>query len=407
VDTRRRIRRFSAWTTWLLVAGLGGLLLNDAGDRPILAPSDGSLRTAPATPALSELDRMIGQMLIVGFHGQSPSDGWTRKLLAQIRAGKIGGVILMDRNIVSCAQVMSLNAVLQAAGPPLPLLVAVDQEGGAVQRLGPKQGIAPFPDAATVARQGSAETAGALYAGLAAELEALGFNLNLGPVVDLGRNQDNPIITRLGRSFGTDPATVSAFARAFIRAHRQAGVLTAAKHFPGHGSSADDSHMRLVDLTKSWSEAELEPYRSLNSTERPPIVMVGHLHHDQFNAKAKVPATLSKAAIEGLLRREIGYAGAVMTDDLDMGAIRRTYRLEDAAVLAIAAGNDLVLLSNTSRPDPDLPERLLARIRAAVNDGTVPRRRIEEAYRRIAALKVKLAVRPSVSADPSSCFNSH
>jgi beta-N-acetylhexosaminidase len=135
--------------------------------------------------------------------------------------------------------------------------------------------------------------------------------------------------------------------------------------------------------------------------------MVGHLHHDQFNAKAKVPATLSKAAIEGLLRREIGYAGAVMTDDLDMGAIRRTYRLEDAAVLAIAAGNDLVLLSNTSRPDPDLPERLLARIRAAVNDGTVPRRRIEEAYRRIAALKVKLAVRPSVSADPSSCFNSH
>ena len=344
----------------------------------------------PATPTggeLGELDQMIGQMLMVGFYGQSPSEGWVRKLQAQIHAGKVGGVIVMDQNIVSRAQVERLNAALHGANPPLPLLVAIDQEGGAVQRLGPKQGIARLPGAARMARQGSAESAGSLYAGLAVELKTLGFNLNFGPVVDLASNRNNPIITRQGRSFGTDPTTVSAFARAFIRAHRNAGVLTAAKHFPGHGSSAGDSHLRLIDVSKSWSEAEIEPYKLLNTTEPPPLVMVGHLHLDRFGTAAKTPATLSKDAIEGMLRGEIGYQGVVITDDLDMGAIRRNYKLEDAAVLAIAAGNDMILISNTSRPDPSLPERLIASIRSAVLDGTIPRRRIEEAFQRIKALK--------------------
>jgi beta-N-acetylhexosaminidase len=223
-------------------------------------------------------------------------------------------------------------------------------------------------------------------------LKALGVNLNLGPVVDLARNRQNPIVARLGRSFGTDPKSVSAFARAFIRAHRQAGVLTAAKHFPGHGSSTEDSHLRAIDLTRSWNETELDPYKMLFATEPPPLVMVGHLHLERFDAKAKTPASLSKDAIEGLLRREIGYTGAVITDDLDMGAIRGSYRLEDAVVLAVTAGADMVLLSNTSRPDSALPERLIARIRAAILDGTIPQRRIEEAYQRIVALKRKLGV---------------
>ncbi len=395
MNVRKGIRGGSEFLTWLVAAGLGALLLAASSPRPAPGPEIMSLGMSPAAPTdgvMSELDQMIGQMLMVGFYGQSPSEGWVRKLQAQIHAGKVGGVIVMDQNIVSRAQVERLNAALHDAGPPLPLLVAIDQEGGAVQRLGPKQGIARLPGAARMARQGSAESAGTLYAGLAIELRDLGFNLNFGPVVDLASNRDNPIISQQGRSFGADPATVSAFARAFIRAHRHAGVLTAAKHFPGHGSSAGDSHLRLIDVSKSWSEAEIEPYKLLNTTEPPPLVMVGHLHLDRFSTVAKTPATLSKDAIEGMLRREIGYQGVVITDDLDMGAIRRNYKLEDAAVLAIAAGNDMILVSNTSRPDPGLPERLLASIRGAVLDGTIPRRRIEEAFARITKLKSRLTM---------------
>jgi beta-N-acetylhexosaminidase len=380
--------------TWLVAAGLGLLFLQGSLGQPAGRPkvmSLGMTATGPRMSATDELDHMIGQMLVVGFYGQSTSEGWTRKLLAQIRAGRIGGVILMEQNIVSKVQLERLTRALNSADPPLPLLVAIDQEGGAVQRLGPKQGIRNLPGAARMARQGSPDAAAKLYAGLAAELKALGFNLNLGPVVDLNRNRNSPIIAQQGRSFGTEPSTVIAFAKAFIRAHRQAGMLTAAKHFPGHGSASVDSHRLLVDLTKSWSEKELEPYKSLNDVEPPPIVMVGHLHLDRFDAKSRVPATLSKAAIEGMLRHEIGFAGVVITDDLDMGAIRRNYKLEDAAVLAVAAGNDLILVSNTSRPDADLPDRLLTRIRAAVLDGTIPRRRIEEAYGRIVALKRLIA----------------
>lgn len=403
MDVRRGISRASEAVTWLVAAGLGMLLLHVAALRPASAPDAMSLGMTSAAPAggeISALDAMIGQMLMVGFYGQSPSEGWVRRLQAQIHAGKVGGVIIMDQNIASRTQVQRLNAALHGAEPPLPLLVAIDQEGGAVQRLGPRQGIGRLPGAARMARQGSAEAAGARYADLAAGLKALGFNLNFGPVVDLARNRDNPIITRQGRSFGSDPATVSAFARAFIRAHRQAGVLTAAKHFPGHGSSAGDSHVRLADVSKSWSDIEIEPYKLLNATEPPPLVMVGHLYLDRFGKTAKTPATLSRDAVEGMLRGEIGYQGVVITDDLDMGAIRRSYKLEDAAVLAIKAGNDMILVSNTSRPDPNLPERLIARIRGAILDGTIPRQRIEQAFARIQYLKSELAGARPVLAGP-------
>ena len=406
---RRGIHRSSDVLTWLVLAGLGLYLAQAGVNSRTVGPqmvSLGVVSPGPTARGGDSLDQMIGQMLIVGFYGQSPSEGWTRKLIAQVHTGKVGGVLLMEQNIVSKTQLARLTEALHGAGPPLPLLIAVDQEGGAVQRLGPKQGIASLPGAAQIASQGSPEAAGAIYAGVAAELKALGVNLNLGPVVDLARNKQSPIIAQKGRSFGVDPTTVSAFARAFIRAHRLAGVLTAAEHFPGHGSSTEDSHLRLIDLTGSWSETELEPYKMLIRTEPPPLVMVGHLHLDRFNAQTKIPASLSKDAIEGLLRREIGFAGAVLTDDLDMGAIRRNYRREDAAVLAIAAGADLVLFSNTNRPDSDLPERLLSRIRAAVLDGTIPRRRIEEAYRRISKLKQKLGMAAPVAAGSRSCDGS-
>lgn len=396
----QRMRRASEALTWLLAGGL--FLLAVTAAQRSLPPAPYALgHLAIETPtAADDLDMMIGQMLVVGFAGQSPSDGWTRKMLALVRAGKIGGVLLMEPNIGTRTQVAALTAALREASPPLPLLIAIDEEGGVVQRLGPKQGIRAVPAAATIAKAVSPDVAIQTYRGLAVDLKTLGINLNLGPVVDLARNRNNPIIVRQRRSYGTDPATVTAFARAFIRAHRQEGVLTAAKHFPGHGSSSADSHHGKADVSASWSDIELEPYRRLIASEPPPIVMVGHLHLEQLEGEDDLPATLSRAAIDGLLRKEIGYQGVVITDDLDMRAIRRSFSIEDAAVRAIAAGNDLILVSNTSRPDPELAEKLAARIRAAVREGTLPRARIEAAYRRIAALKASLAA--PVASPPTS-----
>lgn len=385
----RRIRQASEAITWLVAAAmiLLGLMTPAAPLPPPYALAD--LPMSPDAPT-DDLDAMIGQMLVLGFAGQSPSDGWTRKMLSLVHAGRIGGVLLMEQNIATRTQVAALTAALREASPPQPLLIAIDEEGGAVQRLGPRQGVDAVPAAATIAKAGSPEAAAKTYASLAADLKTLGINLNLGPVVDLARNQNNPIIVRQRRSYGADPATVTAFARVFIRAHRQAGVLTAAKHFPGHGSSLADSHAGKADVSKSWSDIELEPYRRLIASEPPPIVMVGHLHLDKLGGDDALPATLSSAAIDGLLRRDIGYQGVVITDDLDMRAIRRSFAIEDAAVRAIAAGNDLILVSNSSRPDPDLADRLHQRIRAAVLDGTLSESRIEQSYRRIMALKAEL-----------------
>lgn len=386
----RRVRQGSEALTWLVAAAalLLALLPPAAHPPPAPAVADSAVETDASA---GDLDLMIGQMLVLGFEGRSPSDGWTRKMLSLVRSGRIGGVLLMTQNIASRTQVAALTAALREASPPLPLLIAIDEEGGAVQRLGPKQGIDEVPSAATIARTGSPEAAARTYASLAADLRTLGINLNLGPVVDLARNRSNPIIVRQQRSYGADPVTVTAFARAFIRAHRQAGVLTAAKHFPGHGSSAADSHLGKADVSATWSDVELDPYRRLIASEPPPIVMVGHLHLDKLGGDDGLPATLSSAAIDGVLRRDMGYQGVVITDDLDMRAIRQSYAIEDAAVRAIAAGNDLILVSNSSRPDPDLADRLHQRIRAAIRDGTLSRARIEQAYGRIKALKQHLS----------------
>ena len=181
---------------------------------------------------------------------------------------------------------------------------------------------------------------------------------------------------------------MATFAGAFVAGHRDAGVLTALKHFPGHGSTLTDSHERPVDLTPTWRPDEIEPYKRLAQNGLVDVVMSGHLKHEKLTGGE--PATLSLKAVEGWLRRDIGYRGAVMTDDLDMAAIRSNYSLTDAIVRAVAAGNDLILLSNSLEPDPDLPLAAIAAIRDGVVKGRIPAGRIEAAAQRIAALKARV-----------------
>lgn len=347
-----------------------------------------STRAQPREPAPS-LDAMIGQMLLIGFHGTSPGGKDTRRITRQIAKGQIGGVILMDRNIRSPHQVRALTSSFHSTGHPLTPIVSVDQEGGLVQRLSAKKGFKAYPTARTVARLYKPDKARRIYKSMAQELAKAGFNLNYGPVLDLNLNRRNPVIGRLGRSYGTDPERVVAYARAFISAHREAKVLTSVKHFPGHGSSWTDSHKRFVDLTKTWKDIEMEPYRALARDGSIDTLMVGHLYHPDFSSNQRLPATLTSTAIEGWIRERLGFQGVVITDDLEMGAIRRYHNLRDTLIKAVQGGNDILMFS-AAGADPKFVPKATQILRDAVNNGTIPRKRITQAYERIKSLKLRL-----------------
>jgi len=341
-----------------------------------------------------DLDQMIGQTIMVGFSGRDEHDQGVSGVRDQLAKGVIGGVVLYPENIVSGEQLRLLTAFLTHANSKLVPFIAVDQEGGMVQRLGPRSGYARYPSARGMAREakaGTLDTARDRYQAMAKELATAGINVNFGPVVDLSVNPWNTVIARRKRSFGADAETVSTLARTFITAHREANVATVAKHFPGHGSSWSDSHKTLPDIASSWTEAELQPYAALSHDGLLDMVMVGHLYHPRFSDGEKLPASLSANAIHALRADGyIGFKGVVVSDDLEMGAVSERFSLEDRVVKAINAGIDLLVLSNVKSRDPDLGAKIHAIISDGVRDGSIPRARIEAAYRRIAALKQRL-----------------
>ena len=348
----------------------------------------------PPDAAAALLDVMIGQMIMVGFSGDKETDSGVIGVHDQLAEGVVGGVVLYPENISRPDELRRLTSYLRdARAAPIPF-IAVDQEGGLVQRLTRRNGHSYFPSARSVGRNPSysdSESATRLYAAMAKELADAGFNLNFGPVVDLNLNPDNPVIGQRERSFGADPNTVTQLARAFIVAHRDAGIVTVAKHFPGHGSSRADSHKTLADISETWKEIELEPYRQLAKEGLLDAVMIGHLYHPRFSDGTRLPASLSGRAVKALRSKGyIGFQGVVVSDDMEMGAVREDYSLEERVIKAVNAGTDLVVFSNEQSHDPELGVKVHAIISGAVKDGRVARARIEQAYGRIMLLKRRL-----------------
>ena len=341
------------------------------------------------------LDLWIGQMLMVGFRGTDLKEG--DPFLQAVRDLHLGGVVLFDRdvptrspvrNIVSPQQVRELTAQLQAVAE-VPLLIAIDQEGGQIARLKAKHGFSATPSQAQLGRwddqgrtRSSAREVGELLA-------SLGINLNFAPVLDLAVNPDNPIIAALERSYGAEPDRVERHARWTIQEFHRAGVLSAVKHFPGHGASKEDSHLGLPDVTHLWSETELEPFSALLSEQLPDLVMMAHLYSAQWDET--YPATLSDAVITGMLRQQLGFEGVVVSDDMKMGAIAQNYSLEESIELAVKAGVDILLFGNNSGSyDPQIAQKAVNILRDLVESGTLSRDRIEQSYQRILDLKEKL-----------------
>lgn len=343
------------------------------------------------------LEDAVGQMLVIGIPGErlnAETSAWLDEIAP-------GGVILFDydlpsagakpRNISSPDQLGALIADLQAQTPN-PYFVAIDAEGGIVNRLKPKYGFGTDLPSHQALGAGNTQTTLAAAAGMAAQLRDLGINWNLAPVVDVNVDPESPAIGALGRSFGEEPDSVSAHAAAFVEAHAAAGVIATLKHFPGHGSAAGDTHLGVTDVTDSYvREMELAPYQTLIEDGYGGTVMTAHIVNRELDAQGR-PATLSAPIVTGILREELGFGGVVLSDDMQMGAIVEQYSIERAAVESIKAGVDVILIANQLSDDPSDPIRVKRAILDAVADGEIPESRIYESLERILALKDRYGI---------------
>lgn len=344
---------------------------------------------------IDSLDIKIGQMLLIGF----PKPEVDPLVLEEIRKGKVGSVIIFEKNIPIKNSFIGLKKITWTYqnAAPIPLFICIDQEGGRVNRLKDKYG---FPRSITAEAMGSSSTLDSVrfYSeATAATLAGLGINVNFAPVVDLASNRENPIIARYGRAFSANEDSVALLAKEFIKGHRKFDVLTSLKHFPGHGSSKDDTHLGIADVTNTWEKRELKPYQALIDSGYADAVMTSHIVNKKLDPAGN-PGTLSNEIIGGILRKELRFDGVIFTDDMQMHAIAKHYGLEDAIRLAILAGVDIMTFSNNiSGSDERTVDRVHSLIRGMVRKGVITEKRIDESFDRIMKLKKEMVAEDRVA----------
>ena len=319
----------------------------------------------------AEVERLAAACLFPGFDGVAPPD-WLRAWLDR----GLGGVVLFSRNIADRERLAELTHGLRVERPDL--LVAVDEEGGDVTRLEADRGSS-YPGNCALGAVDDVDLTRHVGAAIGSDLAAVGIDLNLAPVADVNSNPDNPVIGV--RSFSADPALVGRHVAAFVEGVQAAGVAACAKHFPGHGDTARDSHLELPTVTadRATLEArELVPFRAaIDAGVR--AVMTAHVVVPALDER---PATLSRVILGEVLRGELGFRGLVITDALEMGAVSREASMEQSAVAALAAGADALCLGADC--DARRVERVHSGLLAAVRDGRLADERLSEAAGRIA-----------------------
>jgi beta-N-acetylhexosaminidase len=335
------------------------------------------------------LDVKIGQMILIGV----PKSELDEKVLEEVRNGKVGALIFFEKNIPNrpnaFASVKKMTWTYQNAAP-IPLFICIDQEGGKVNRLKEKYGFTRSVSAAMLGKYGSLDSVRFYADATAATLAGLGFNVNFAPTVDLAINKENTVIFKPERSYSYDEDTVVMMAKEVIKQHRKYGVITSLKHFPGHGSSKDDTHFGVADVTNTWSDRELKPFKMLIDSGYADGVMTSHIVNKNLD-KNGLPGTLSKDILDGILRKRLGYSGVVFSDDMQMQAISNNYGLEETIRLAINAGVDIMCFSNNIQGSEERTvDKVHAIIKNMVATGQIKPERIDESYQRIMQLKSKL-----------------
>ncbi|MEW6128754.1 MAG: beta-N-acetylhexosaminidase [Acidobacteriota bacterium] len=331
-----------------------------------------------------QLEHKIGQLLIIGLPG-TQVDAATRELLQTIQPG---GVLLDKANIESADQLIELTSTIRSLSQ-VPPLIAIDQEGGRVDRL--KHILAPMPSAEMLASCGEAATATRMGEITADALRAFGFNINFAPVLDVPTDTQAENGLR-GRYLGNTPGEVICLAGAYLEGLHRNGVIGVGKHFPGLGSTAVDSHAVLPQVALSRDELKkrdllpyIEMFTKINS--RLVAVMVSHANYTAYDNQPPLPASLSKNIVNGLLRDELNFKGLSITDDLGMGAIISSYNIGEAAVMAIDAGNDMVLVCDSTERAIEAWQKMVD----AASMGRITKTHINRAFDHIARVKSRVS----------------
>ncbi len=323
---------------------------------------------------MTPIHQKIGQSLIIGLNGTSLNN----KERLFITQNYIGGVVLFDRNIESLKQLHALTSDIQSLSP-LPPFIAIDMEGGRVARL--KSPFTKWPPLKKLGDKDSPSLSFQFARHMAQELHAIGINLNFAPCIDTLTYAQNPVIA--DRSLSSDPHTVARNATAIVRGYIKGHILPCAKHFPGHGNTIADSHYDLpiegTDL-KTLMERELIPFKKVFRAQLD-CLMTGHILFE--NIDPDWPVTLSEIFLKHLLRKEIGYQNLVISDDLDMKALRKKYSIEEIAVRALQAGNQILLYCN----EPESPHIALEALTKALSDNALSLQIIDKNYSHILSIK--------------------
>jgi beta-N-acetylhexosaminidase len=326
------------------------------------------------------LDDQVGQLVMVGVYGHYfsvESDEYIR-LAHMVRDRGVGGVIVWPGDVMATAQ--RLNSLQRLAR--IPLLVSGDFERGVAMRV---RRATPFPDAMAIGATGNPQYAHDVAYAIAREARAIGVHVNFAPVADVNTNPMNPVINT--RSFGDSPALVKEMVAAFVRGSLKGGELPTLKHFPGHGDTGVDSHLEMPVLRLSRSRldsVELDPFRA-GIDAGAPAVMIAHLSVPALDSANALPASLSTRIVTGVLREEMHFEGLVLTDAMDMRGVSRDYSAGEAAVKAVKAGADVVLM-------PPDEETALSALIAAVRSGEISKERVETSVRKILSFKQKLGL---------------
>lgn len=334
-----------------------------------------------------KMREIIGQQIIIGLEGEELQAEEAQFIVEN----NIGGVILFGRNLKSLEQIHKLITDIQQLRYKLPeqtpLIVSVDMEGGRVHRL--KEPFTQWPPVKNIGDMGSSSVAFEFTQLMGKELKAMGFNLDYAPCVDILMNEKNEVIG--DRSLSSDPEVVSMLSSAMVRGYIKSGVLTCAKHFPGHGYTSVDSHFdlpvderRLADLEK---QGDLEPFKKVIKA-RVDMIMTAHIQYP--NIDPKFPVTLSPLFIKQFLREALRYRGIIITDDLDMKALTKNFPIEEIPVMALQAGATMLLYCN----EPGSPRKAVKSIARALSDGKVDEATLRANYDLIIKTKLKKLKNP-------------
>jgi len=344
--------------------------------------------------AFQSLEEKIGQMLIIGFRGTTIDA--SSLIYKDITTNKIGGVVLYDtdiakggslRNIESKDQLKALTTALQNSSATK-LFIAIDQEGGRVRRLKPQNGFDETKSHLELGKKNNLKDTFNEATKIAEMLELTGINMNFAPCTDVATNPSSPVIGSMYRSFSKEPETVYLHSKEFIKAHHTKKIISTVKHFPGYGSATGVKHNGIIDVSKTWNEIELEPYKKLFADNLIDAIMVSHIYNS--NLDVEYPASLSQKIVTDLLRKKLYYNGVIIGESPQSSFIIDQFGLNEAIELQVLAGVDILQFANNIIYDEAIASKAITIIASMVKSGKITEKRIDESYNRIMNLKKSL-----------------